>query len=462
MTKIVNKYKNLYESIFDEFDDIKDSEIEVFKTPCIIPKPSNYRISTMTMITGFNCNINLSVVDRYFQKDNIIVSMVYGDKPVKSQNIKKKANRPFFNQATIIVKLDPLKKINVKIFSNGIIQMTGVKKEKDGVEALNLILKKLYETEGKVPISKLLLSQQIYLLLDKLGYDKLPDYYYMFPDKLPKKSAWYKYNVTPEMIEEEKQLILKNKKIHKENFGNTFTKNIDYKKVLINNDREKIEEIINIKRVYEDLVLFYDNIDCDIYAKSIEDETRIKIQPIRIVLINSDFNINFKIKRNILHSILKDNYNIVSRYEPGIYPGVNNKYYWNKETLGTENEGVCKCSGKCVGKGNGEGEGKCKKITIAAFQSGSIIITGANSITQIDDAYAYINNVISQNYDLVRKIDSPFTDGNLDEGIEKKKVKKYTRTTDIKYIDIKMLKNKYNSEETLQKFCEITKIILDL
>ena len=205
MTKIVNKYKNLYESIFDEFDDFeeKETEIEVFQKPSIIPKPLPPRISTMTMITGFNCNINLSVVDRYFQKDNIIVSMVYGDKPVKSQNIKKKNNRPFFNQVTIIVKLDPLKKINVKIFSNGIIQMTGVK-EKDGIEALNLILKKLYKTEGKVPISKLLLSQQIELLLEKLGYDKLPDYYFMFPDKLPKKSAWYKYNVTPEMIEEEK------------------------------------------------------------------------------------------------------------------------------------------------------------------------------------------------------------------------------------------------------------------
>ena len=461
MTKIVNKYKNLYESIFDEFDDFeeKKTEIEVFQKPSIIPKPLPPRISTMTMITGFNCNINLSVVDRYFQKDNVIVSMVYGDKPVKSQNIKKKSNRPFFNQATIIVKLDPLKKINVKIFSNGIIQMTGVKKEKDGIEALNLILKKLHKTEGSVPISKLLLSQQIELLLEKLGYDKLPDYYYMFPDKLPKKSAWYKYNVTPEMIEEEKQLILKNKKHHKDNFGTTFNKNIDYHKLLINNGREKIEEIINIKRVYEDLIIFYDNIDSEIYAHCIEDKSRIKIQPVKIVLINSDFNINFKIKRNIFHSILKDNYNIVSRYEPGIYPGVNNKYYWNKLTLGTPDEGVCKCKSKCIGKGNGEGDGQCKKITIAAFQSGSIIITGANSILQIDDAYAFINNVISKNYDLIRKIDSPFTEGDADETKEKK-VKKYTRTTDIKYISIDMLKNKYNSEETIKRFYELTKIKL--
>ena len=162
-----------------------------------------------------------------------------------------------------------------------------------------------------------------------------------------------------------KKLILKVKH-HKDNFGTTFNKNIDYQTLLINNSREKIEEVINIERVYEDLIVFYDNIDTEIYAESIEDKSRIKIQPIKIVLINSDFNINFKIKRNIFHSILKDNYNI-DRYEPGIYPGVNNKYYWNKLTLGTPDEGVCKCKTKCIEE-NGEGDGQCKKITIAAFQ----------------------------------------------------------------------------------------------
>ena len=74
----------------------------------------------MTMITSFNCNINLEVVSRYFKLDNKIISMVYGDKPVKSSSIKKN-NRPFFNQATIIVKLNPLKNINIKIFSNTLI-----------------------------------------------------------------------------------------------------------------------------------------------------------------------------------------------------------------------------------------------------------------------------------------------------------------------------------------------------
>ena len=92
----------------------------------------------MTLITSFSCNINLEVVSKYFNLDDKIISMVYGDKPVKNSSLKKN-NRPFFNQATIIVKLDPLRKINVKIFSNGKIQMTGVKKVEEGHEALSSI-----------------------------------------------------------------------------------------------------------------------------------------------------------------------------------------------------------------------------------------------------------------------------------------------------------------------------------
>ena len=42
----------------------------------------------MTMITEFTC-INLTVVDKYFEMDSKIISMVYGDKPVKSSSMKK-------------------------------------------------------------------------------------------------------------------------------------------------------------------------------------------------------------------------------------------------------------------------------------------------------------------------------------------------------------------------------------
>ena len=193
MDLMVDKYSDIYDAIFAGNTNTKPTEVEVEKEESKIPKPSNFRVSTMTMITEFTCSINLMVVDKYFKMDSKIISMVYGDKPVKSTNMKKKNNRPFFNQATIIVRLDPLRKINIKIFSNGRIQMTGVKKKEEALEALNLILKKLHITEGKIPLTKLLLSQQIPILLEKIGCDTLPDYYFRFLPKPPKKSAWHKY-----------------------------------------------------------------------------------------------------------------------------------------------------------------------------------------------------------------------------------------------------------------------------
>ena len=51
----------------------------------------------------------------------------------------------------------------------------------------------------------------------------------------------------------------------------------------------------------------------------------------KIVLINSDFKINYEIKRSELHQLLVNDKKIYSSYEPCIYPGVNSKYFWNKK-----------------------------------------------------------------------------------------------------------------------------------
>lgn len=380
----MNKYNNLYNDIFlEEGKQIQKENILKKKEVTDYPKPTKYRISTMTMITSFNCNINLEVVSRYFKLDNKIFSMVYGDKPVKSINIKKN-NRPFFNQATIIVKLNPLKNINIKIFSNGKIQMTGVKKKADGEEALNLILGKLKKTNGIIPIKYLLDSQLI-------------KYYLELTDK--------------QYIDEE-----------------FYELNKDNKPILL---REELYKIIYEKQ----------GEDIGIYAESIEDLSVIKIENIDIVLINSDFNINFKIKRNNLFSILSKEYNIVTRYEPGIYPGVNSKYYWNKEYEGYQYEGKCYCTKKCIGKGKGNGNGDCKKITIAAFQSGSVIITGAREILHIEKAQTFINRVFRENYELIKKVDAPFI-----EKVKEQKPKKYIKSSDIIYINKNDLDNKFNKD----------------
>jgi len=101
----------------------------------------------------------------------------------------------------------------------------------------------------------------------------------------------------------------------------------------------------------------------------------------KIVMINSDFDMGFRINREVLHRCIIDA-NYYSSFESAIYPGVNIKYYYNLERQVT---GICNCSGPCDGKGH---DSTCKKITIAVFNSGKIIITGAQSLDHIHTAHA--------------------------------------------------------------------------
>lgn len=122
----------------------------------------------------------------------------------------------------------------------------------------------------------------------------------------------------------------------------------------------------------------------------------------KVALINSDFKVDFEIKRDRLYSIMINQYDIKCSFEPCIYPGVKIQYYWNKQQ--THKNGICTCEQHCfVGKGTGDGESNCKKITIAVFQSGCIIITGAQTTQQIDDAYDFITHALYDNMENIKK-----------------------------------------------------------
>ncbi len=122
-----------------------------------------------------------------------------------------------------------------------------------------------------------------------------------------------------------------------------------------------------------------------------------------IRLINTDYKVGFNIKREILHRILINDYEIGCSYEPCIYPGVKIQYFYNMDNH--KKDGICYCSlDKCHEKkgGVGKGDNNCKKITIAVFQSGCIIITGSQTRDQIEECYKYINKIL---YDNVSKIE---------------------------------------------------------
>ncbi|NBV77959.1 hypothetical protein EBR66_07370 [bacterium] len=127
----------------------------------------------------------------------------------------------------------------------------------------------------------------------------------------------------------------------------------------------------------------------------------LSIHTFAIQLLNSDYKMSAQLKRAELHRILCQQYRLSSTLETTIYQGVNTKYYYNEAAPATR--GICMCPRFCNGQGNGTTLGSCKKITIAAFQTGSIIITGARNKKQLDEAYMFMNEVLQTHRDAVAK-----------------------------------------------------------
>tara|TARA_B100001287_G_C22679940_1_gene529783 strand:- start:1568 stop:2326 length:759 start_codon:yes stop_codon:yes gene_type:complete len=237
----------------------------------------NLRVSTMTLISGIDSNINLKSLYESLEIDNVFRYIEYGDNPkkgIKHNKIKNprsnKTIKYFYNQITLHVFINKI--INVKIFNNGKFQMTGVKTIEQGKNVVDILF----------------------------NYIK----------SLP----------------------------------------------------------LDIK-------------------ENVLDNTDIRVKDLEIGMINSDFNCGFKINREKLHRIVIS-MGYYSSFEPSIYPGVNIKYYYNPNNF----NGICNCECICDGKGK---NGNCKKITVAVFNSGSTIITGAKSCDHLSKAYKFINKIIN-------------------------------------------------------------------
>ena len=128
----------------------------------------------------------------------------------------------------------------------------------------------------------------------------------------------------------------------------------------------------------------------------------IQIYKYNITLINSDFYVGFKLDRTKVHDFIQNKCNLFCDFDPCIYQGVLVKFYWNN--MKEIQDGVCRCSVPCNGKGLGDGDGECKKITISIFQSGYIIITGKTNRKEINYIYNYIIELFNDNVDELEQL----------------------------------------------------------
>lgn len=238
----------------------------------------NLRISTMTAIgILFENNVDLNIVYNHIEIDEIFRYVKYFkqykgvDASKAKKNKKSKEKKDFFNQMTLHI-YDGIKKndgkVNVKIFNNGKVQMTGIIRKDQGENILKLL-------------------------------------------------------------------------------------------------NNKLKNLENVKLVESDKF----NLD--------------------IALINSDFNCGQPINRDRLYEYLLD-LGLFVTYESCIYPGVKIGYYYKKDNPC----GICDCSCPCNGKG--DGINTCRRVTIAAFHSGNVIITGGRTFEQLERSYTFIRKTLDE------------------------------------------------------------------
>lgn len=115
--------------------------------------PSNVSISTMSLACHLGTLFKTDNIYKYMilEQDNIVaIKSTNGIRCInefksKFKSINKNSKKNFFNQNTIIIRTVDDKFLNIKLFKNGSIQMTGCKDLADANIAINKLISKLKE-----------------------------------------------------------------------------------------------------------------------------------------------------------------------------------------------------------------------------------------------------------------------------------------------------------------------------
>ena len=145
------------------------------------------------------------------------------------------------------------------------------------------------------------------------------------------------------------------------------------------------------------------------------------------VLINSNFNCNYYINREKLHSILQSNkYRIESAYDPCSYPGVKCKFYFNQDigfdpTL--QNGKIIECE-RGMKMSELSDNKKYTEVSFMIFRTGSCLIVGNCSEKVLVFIYDFIKQLLRSEYYTIHVV-------NDEPVMKNKKTKLRKRTINI-------------------------------
>jgi hypothetical protein len=173
------------------------------------------------------------------------------------------------------------------------------------------------------------------------------------------------------------------------------------------------------------------------------------IDKLNIGLINMDFNLHFRIERDVLNEIFSNEYDLISIFDSANHPAVNTKFLSDYECKQEKHKLVpvkdkyeCSCD--------------CKIVCVSTFQTGSVIIN-SKSFEAIYDIYRKYNAIIKKHYkDIVQK-DISFENKNL---IRHRKRRKNIQPEEVKMKEEVISLSSISEKDKFPVAMEKTKIIL--
>ena len=119
------------------------------------------------------------------------------------------------------------------------------------------------------------------------------------------------------------------------------------------------------------------------------------------VLINSNFNCGFYINREVLYDILKYKYHIQSIYDPCSYPGIQCKFYYNKNIIEQNGQQFTKEISKEPPKEIDKENIRKKEgveVSFMIFRTGSVLIVGMCDDNVLMEIYEFLKTLLKAEF----------------------------------------------------------------
>lgn len=376
------------------------------------PKPGPLKLIIITCKTHLKCNINLEILAKCLPLDDQILGkklldvIVEGRIKVKKRKSKVRSNRikrrDFSNQCTVVVKpYDQRNIINLKIFNNGKIVITGGISTDECANAIAVFRQKITDLCYTYNITKMtnLPTYPVYIKNISKNYLIFLKLFSLFGldidlhlDVLLNKKLINQYKRDINKIVDNVLLTCKTdadqtgfiKIFNIYNIIRMYYTNDQLLEKIEHND-QSIMNIINQLYGEHDIVL---PITFD--KKQLHEPFTVTTENYN-TMFDSGFHINRCQLTHILNDIYGPNGPITSaKFEPANYQGINAKYISRVE-----------CRPDCKSSGKKRGNCKCKEISFLIFQEGNVIVTGGRSWAQIYDGYQIITDILTKQYESI-------------------------------------------------------------